>query len=78
MDDMGFRLSSHAEWEMTRRGIPLALVRAVMDHPAQRFADESRPNRWIHQPQFPFENGKIYLVRVVLDEGEQPPGSSRR
>jgi len=28
-----FRVSSHAEWEMARRGIPLALVQAVMDYP---------------------------------------------
>ena len=49
---MDFRLSRHAEWEMTRRGIPLALVQAVMD---------------------PFEDGKIYLLRVVVTEDEQPP-----
>ena len=30
---MAFLLSRHAEWEMTRRGIPLALVQAVMDQP---------------------------------------------
>ena len=30
---MEFRISRHAEWEMTRRGIPLALVQAAMDHP---------------------------------------------
>jgi hypothetical protein len=39
---MDFRLSRHAEWEMTRRGIPLALVQAVMEHPEQRLIDESR------------------------------------
>jgi hypothetical protein len=38
---MDFRLSRHAEWEMTRRGIPLALVQAVMDHPEQRLVDEN-------------------------------------
>ena len=30
---MDFRISRHAEWDMTRRSIPLALVQAVMDHP---------------------------------------------
>src|SRR5436853_3880700 len=30
---MDFRLSRHAEWEMTRRGIPLALVEEVMQNP---------------------------------------------
>jgi hypothetical protein len=38
---MDFRLSRHAEWEMNRRSIPLALVQAVMDHPEQRLVDES-------------------------------------
>jgi len=53
---MDFRLSPHGEWEMTRRGIPLALVQAVMEHPEQRVADESRTGRWIHQSRFPFES----------------------
>src|ERR1017187_4385346 len=44
---MDFRLSRHAEWEMDRRGIPLALVQAVMDHPEQRLVDESGTGRWI-------------------------------
>jgi hypothetical protein len=44
---MDFRLSRHAEWEMARRGIPLALVQAVMEHPEQRLVDESRTGRWI-------------------------------
>jgi hypothetical protein len=35
-------LSFNAEWVMTRRAIPLALVQAVMEHPEQRLADESR------------------------------------
>jgi hypothetical protein len=66
-----FRLSSHAEWEMARRGIPLALVQAVMDHPEQRVVDESQAGRWIYQSRFPFNDGKIYLLRVVVDEAEQ-------
>jgi hypothetical protein len=70
---MDFRLSRHAEWEMTRRGIPLALVRAVMDQPGQRLADVSRTGRWIHQSRLRFEDGKMYLLRVVADENEQPP-----
>jgi hypothetical protein len=69
---MDFRLSSRAEWEMARRGIPLALVQAVMEHPEQRLVDESNTNRWIRQSRFPFGDGKIYLLRVVVDENEQP------
>ncbi len=70
---MNFRLSHHAEWEMTRRGIRLALVQAVMEHPEQRLADESSPGRWIYQSRLRFEDGKMYLLRVVVAEDEQPP-----
>jgi hypothetical protein len=70
---MDFRLSPHAEWEMTRRGIPPKLVQAVMDQPEQRLVDESRAGRWIYQSRLAFEDGKIYLVRVVVDEEEEPP-----
>ena len=44
-----------------------------MDHPEQRRVDESHPGRWIHQSRLRFEDGKIYLLRVVADEDEQPP-----
>ena len=70
---MDFRLSSHAEWEIPRRGIPPGLVHAVMDQPEQRIVDESGTGRWIFQSRLAFEDGKIYLVRVVVDEDEDPP-----
>jgi hypothetical protein len=69
---MDFRLSSHAEWEMNRRGIPLALVQGVMDHPEQRLIDDSRAGRWIYQSRLRFEDAKMYLLRVVVDEEEEP------
>jgi hypothetical protein len=58
---------------MDRRGIPPALVETVMDNPEQRIIDESHPGRWIYQSRLPSENGKIYLLRVVVDEEEEPP-----
>ena len=70
---MDFRLCSHAEWEMARRGIPLALVQSVLEHPEQRVVDESSEARWIYQSRFPLEDGKMYLLRVVVDEDENPP-----
>ena len=69
---MDFRLTRHAEWEMARRSIPLSLVRTVMDHPEQRVVDESRTDHWIYQSRLQFEDGKIYLLRVVVAEDEQP------
>ena len=70
---MEFRLSRHAEWEITRRGIPLALVQAAVKHPEQRLLDESGMDRWIYQSRLRFEDGKMYLLRVVVAEGEEPP-----
>ena len=70
---MDFRLSRHADWEMTRRGITLDLVQDVMDQPEQRLVDDSATGRWIHQSRLRFEDGKIYLLRVVVAEDEQPP-----
>jgi hypothetical protein len=70
---MEFRLSRHAEWEMARRGIPLALVQAVIGHLEQRLEDEPRSGRWIRQSRLRFEDGKMYLLRVVVAEDQQPP-----
>ncbi len=70
---MDFRLSRHAEWEMTRRGIALEQVQVVMDQPEQRLIDESGTDRWIYQSRLRFEDGKMYLLRVVVAEDEEPP-----
>ena len=70
---MDFHLSRHAQWEMARRGVPLALVQAVMEHPEQRLADEFHSGRPIHQSRLRFEDGKMYLLRVVVADAEQPP-----
>ena len=58
---------------MTRRGIPLALIQAVMERPEQRRADDSGTGRGIRQSRIRFEDGKLYLLRVVVDEQEEPP-----
>jgi hypothetical protein len=70
---MDFRISAHATWEMSRRSIAKAQVEAVLDTPEQRFPDGSRAGRWIYQSRQPFEGGKMYLLRVVVAEDEQPP-----
>jgi hypothetical protein len=49
------------------------VVQAVMDHPEQCLVDESCADRWIYQSRLPFEDGKMYLLRVMVDEVEQPP-----
>lgn len=70
---MNFRLSRHAEWEMARRNIPAAMVQAVMDSPEQRLRDESRAGAWVYQSRLRFEDGKLYLLRVVVAEEHTPP-----
>ena len=69
---MDYRICRHAEWEITRRGIPITSVQAVMAHPEQRLVDESREDRWIYQSRVPSEDGKMNLLRVVVDEVETP------
>ena len=44
-----------------------------MEHTEQRLADESRTGRWIRQSRLRFEDGRMYLLRVVVAEDEQPP-----
>ena len=53
-----------------------ALVQAVIDQPEQRrLMNRARTDglRWIHQSRLRFEDGKIYLPRVVVDENNEPP-----
>ena len=63
-------MSSHAEWEMQRRGIPTAMVQAVLNGPEQRMPDDSRAGRWIYQSRISFDDGKLYLLRIVVTEIE--------
>ena len=68
---MKFRISSHAEWEMARRCIPSPMVDAVLNGPEQRVPDESHVGRWIYQSRMRFDDGKLYLLRIVVT-GEEP------
>lgn len=65
---MEFRLSRHAEWEMARRSIPLALVQTVMDAAEQRLRDESRAGAWIYQSRLRFEDGENVFVAGKIEK----------
>jgi hypothetical protein len=67
---MKFRLSSHAAWEMERRGIPNAMLEAVLNSSEQRVPDEAHAGRWIYQSRVRFDDGKLYLLRIVVTEEE--------
>lgn len=70
---MEFRVSRHAEFEMERRAIPLALVRSVVEAPEQRIRDGWRVEQWIYQSLVVFDDGKKHLVKVVVAEEHRPP-----
>lgn len=72
-NSMTYRLSRHAEWEAARRQLPLALIEGVLSSPGQRVADDAGTGNWVYQSQLRFEDGKIYLLRVVVAEEHIPP-----
>lgn len=55
---------------MERRRIPDVMVDAVLNGPEQRMLDESHAGRWIYQSRMRFDDGKLYLLRVVVTEEE--------
>ena len=65
---MSFRLTRHAQEEAARRQVPLAVVQGVLDHPEQVVPE--RQDRRAYQSRVDF-GGKIYLVRVIVDESVQ-------
>jgi hypothetical protein len=61
--------TAHARFELARRGISEELVRRVLAAPEQRLI--VRPGRVILQSRTMIE-GRMYLVRVVVDVDRQP------
>jgi hypothetical protein len=66
-----FRVSRHAEEEMRRRRIPQAWFESVLEKPEQRI--EQPPAVEVRQSRFAAEDGKIYLLRVVIGADKEPP-----
>ena len=66
-----FTLSKHAESEMIRRQIPRAWVESVLDSPEQRYPEPDGTD--ILQSRFVAENGRMYLLRVILAPDKDPP-----
>ncbi|NMF86205.1 DUF4258 domain-containing protein [Nodosilinea sp. P-1105] len=67
---MDFYLTHHAEQELKRRDIPRIFLNRVLRNP-QQIVDE-RDDRRAYQSQIEFANGKIYLVRAIVDEETEP------
>ncbi len=68
---MKFKLSRHAQEEMDRRRIPLAWLESVLENPQQIISEYQREK--VYQSQIDFGRGKIYLLRVIVDDQAVPP-----
>jgi hypothetical protein len=66
---LNFRLSKHAEEESGRRNISLTLVNEVLQNPEQLISEGGLE---AYQSRIDFGEGKIYLVRVIVDDTVSP------
>ena len=67
---MKHELSTHVQQEMTRRGIPLAVVESVLASPGQKVPEHGDVMCYQSQVEI---NQKRYLVRVMVNETVTPP-----
>jgi len=65
-----FRVCKHAEEELQLRNIPRSFVDAVMDNPQQIVWE--RGEKKAYQSQIDFGSGRIFLLRVIVDDTTSP------
>jgi len=65
-----FVFSEHSVQEMKRRSISQEQVEEVMRNPQQKVIGKHQ--RMIYQSQITTEEGKPYLIRVVVDQEVMP------
>jgi len=63
-------LSAHAAEALEERGIPLALVESVLERPEQVLPERS--GRRAYQSQIDFGGGKLFLLRVIVNDTADP------
>lgn len=68
--DTAFRYSRHACEEMVRRGIPRQVADEVLRQPEQIVLE--RTGRKAYQSRAGFDDGKVFLVRLIVDETKSP------
>lgn len=66
---VSFYISKHAEAQPERRRIPIERFNSVLQSPQQVIEQDDGTR--IYQSQLLFENGKTYLLRVVVSERTQ-------
>ncbi len=67
---MSFRFSKHAESELVLRQIPRELAEEVLRQPQQVVPE--RPPKKAYQSRVDFGGGRIFLLRVILDDTIEP------
>ncbi len=67
---MQYILSPHAEQELLLRGIPREKLAEVLTHPQQIVPGYG--GRKIFQSQIPLAEGKLFLLRAVVDQRLTP------
>lgn len=68
---MTFRLTHHAEQELIRRSIPRDLLEQTVDAPQQIVPGPG--GRRVYQSRLDFGGDRIFLLRVIVDDGTEPP-----
>lgn len=65
-------MTDHAQAEMKRRDLSIAVLEDVLFAPEQRFVD--RPGRCVYQARWTDPvSGKVYLIRVFVDVERATP-----
>ena len=67
---LDFKLSNHAEEELERRKIPRAFLDEVLQHPEQIVSQDGVEK--VYQSRLDFGDGRIFLVRVIVDDTVNP------
>ncbi len=68
-DRTKFKLSGHAQEELQRRGIPLALLESVLEQPQQVVPEQG--GKKAYQSQLDF-GGRLFLLRVIVAADVDP------
>ena len=67
---MSYQFSKHIEQEATQRGIPWTVVEAVLSAPEQMVSELGAVVCYQSRGTI---NAKPYFVRVMVDQGKEPP-----
>jgi len=67
---VNFKLSRHVKEEMQRRNIPLKKLESVLEKPGQIVPE--RGGQKAYQSKVDFGQGKVFLLRVIVDDSVDP------